>query len=97
MAFAENPDFAATLGRIAQAFSRRDLPFMVIGGQAVLVHREPRLTQDIDLRVGVAPDRIADILSACADAGYRRCPATWLGSSARPLSCHRSARVGRTG
>ncbi len=29
---------------------------MIIGGQAVLVHGEPRLTKDIDLTLGIAPD-----------------------------------------
>ena len=30
---------------------------MVIGGQAVLVHGQPRLTQDIDITLGVEPAR----------------------------------------
>lgn len=34
---------------------------MVIGGQAVLVHGEPRVTKDIDITLGVDVDRLTDI------------------------------------
>lgn len=67
MAF-RSPDFAATLARIAREFADRQLRFIVIGGQAVLVHGEPRLTQDIDLTVDAAPDRLPDVLDAISAA-----------------------------
>ena len=38
---------------------------MLIGGQAVLLHGEPRLTQDIDVTLGVSPERLPDVLAAC--------------------------------
>lgn len=38
-------DFSAFLGAISTALRERDLPFMLIGGQAVLVHGQPRLTE----------------------------------------------------
>lgn len=41
---------------------------MVIGGQAVLVHGEPRLTRDIDITLGVSLDRLADVVAAAAAA-----------------------------
>ena len=31
---------------------------MLIGGQAVLLHGAPRLTDDIDLTLGIGPDRV---------------------------------------
>ncbi len=34
---------------------------MLIGGQAVLLHGAPRLTDDIDLTLGIGPDRAATI------------------------------------
>jgi len=40
---------------------------MVIGGQAVLVHGQPRLTQDIDVTLGVEPDRLGSVLEICKD------------------------------
>jgi len=36
---------------------------MVIGGQAVLLYGEPRLTKDIDITLGVGTDRYDDILA----------------------------------
>ncbi len=61
------PDFGALLARMGGTLDRHGLPFMLIGGQAVLLHGEPRLTQDVDLTLGVGPDRIGDVLSACED------------------------------
>jgi hypothetical protein len=60
-----SPDFPEILGRIAAELDARKLPFMVIGGQAVLLHGEPRLTQDIDITLGVPPSRLPDVLEAC--------------------------------
>jgi hypothetical protein len=44
---------------------------MVIGGQAVLIYGEPRLTKDIDITLGLGPDRLHDLLSIAADLGLR--------------------------
>lgn len=38
--------FEAHLAKLAQALDREKIPYMLIGGQAVLVHGEPRLTFD---------------------------------------------------
>lgn len=35
---------------------------MIIGGQAVLLYGEPRLTRDIDVTLGVSTDRLSDIM-----------------------------------
>ena len=43
--------FASLIERIALALDNAALPYMVIGGQAVLLHGEPRLTRDIDITV----------------------------------------------
>lgn len=34
---------------------------MVIGGQAVLIYGEPRLTKDIDITLGVGPDKLNQV------------------------------------
>ena len=68
------PDFGALLARLARSFAERDIPFMIIGGQAVLLHGEPRLTQDIDVTLGLAPERIPDILAACKELGLEPLP-----------------------
>ena len=40
--------FQDLLKRVAGELSRNAIPYMVIGGQAVLLYGEPRLTKDID-------------------------------------------------
>jgi len=56
--------FSALLERLAEALERAAIPYMVIGGQAVLLHGEPRLTRDVDLTLGVDVDRLPDVLAA---------------------------------
>ena len=43
------------LAKISLRLEQRGIPYMVIGGQAVLVHGEPRLTRDIDITLGAGP------------------------------------------
>lgn len=38
------------------------IPYMVIGGQAVLLYGEPRLTKDIDVTLGVGLERLTEML-----------------------------------
>jgi len=45
--------FARLLGKIATALNKDKIPYMVIGGQAVLVYGEPRATKDIDVTLGL--------------------------------------------
>jgi hypothetical protein len=40
--------FETILSQIGASLSRHNLPYMVIGGQAVLLYGEPRLTRDIE-------------------------------------------------
>jgi hypothetical protein len=69
------PDFPAILARISAELDARAIPFMLIGGQAVLVHGEPRLTQDIDVTLGVPPSRLGDMLELCESALLEVLPA----------------------
>ena len=45
--------FERLLKRIARQLKRASIPYMVIGGQAVLLYGEPRLTRDIDITLGL--------------------------------------------
>ncbi len=56
--------FAEILSGIGTALDRAGIPYMVIGGQAVLVHGEPRLTRDIDITLGVDASGVPRILGA---------------------------------
>lgn len=69
-----SPDFAELLARLNRAMEARGIPFMLIGGQAVLLHGEPRLTQDVDVTLGVGPSRLDDVLSLCSEAGLDPLP-----------------------
>lgn len=54
--------FEHLLEKISLALSEAGIPYMVIGGQAVLLYGEPRLTKDIDITLGVGPDRLKEVL-----------------------------------
>jgi len=45
--------FQRLLKKIASSLNKNKIPYMVIGGQAVLLYGEPRLTKDIDITLGI--------------------------------------------
>ena len=47
---------------------------MLIGGQAVLLHGTPRLTEDIDITLGADPAALPDLLRACGALGLKPLP-----------------------
>lgn len=67
MASPPDPDFSVFLASLSRGLEARKLPFMLIGGQAVLVHGQPRLTQDIDVTLGIEPDRYETVLRVCEE------------------------------
>ena len=48
--------------KIAKEFKKNKIDYMIIGGQAVLIYGEPRLTKDIDITIGADIDRYEDVL-----------------------------------
>jgi hypothetical protein len=63
--------FRQLLERIAAGLEQQGIPYMVIGGQAMLLYGEPRLTKDIDITLGVGPDRLAEVLGLVARFGWK--------------------------
>ena len=63
--------FDRLLELLARTFDRAALPYMIIGGQAVLVYGEPRLTRDVDVTLGVDVDRLEDVLGCVRTMGLR--------------------------
>jgi predicted nucleotidyltransferase len=63
--------FQQLLERIAAGLDARGLPYMVIGGQAVLLYGEPRLTRDIDITLGVGPERWRELLEMSQALGWQ--------------------------
>jgi predicted nucleotidyltransferase len=66
--------FEELLSRISRTLDRHSLPYMIIGGQAVLLHGEPRLTRDIDVTLGVDTSRLGGLLDAVREAAFRPLP-----------------------
>lgn len=61
--------FQELLGSLARELADASIPYMVIGGQAVLLYGEPRLTRDIDITLGVDVgeiDRVQKVVSKLA-------------------------------
>ncbi len=54
--------FEKVLEKLAIIFSKNHIPYMIIGGQAVLLYGEPRLTRDIDITLGLSIDKLPEIL-----------------------------------
>lgn len=63
--------YESLLARLATAFKQANIPYMVIGGQAVLQYGEPRLTRDIDVTLGVDVDKLASILTLIRQNGLQ--------------------------
>jgi len=69
MASPPPPDIQKLIANLGRALRVRDVRFMLIGGQALLLHGAPRLTDDIDLTLGLGPDRLAVIEDAARELG----------------------------
>jgi len=55
--------FEEILKKVSSALASKNIPYMVIGGQAVLIYGEPRLTRDIDITLGIGISSLPEILS----------------------------------
>jgi len=53
--------FQKLLKKVARELKKASLPYMVIGGQAVLLYGEPRLTRDIDITLGIEANELGRI------------------------------------
>jgi predicted nucleotidyltransferase len=51
--------------KTARHLDRQKIPYMIIGGQAVLLYGRPRLTRDIDITLGVDTDKFESIEGVC--------------------------------
>jgi len=63
--------FQTLLEHIARGLDARGFPYMVIGGQAVLLYGEPRLTRDVDVTLGVGPDKLPSLLEWVGESGWQ--------------------------
>lgn len=54
--------FKKLLSEIAKQFNNNSIPYMVVGGQAVLIYGELRMTKDIDITLGVGLEAFEKII-----------------------------------
>ncbi len=57
------------LAALTSQLGSAGLPFMLIGGQAVLLHGAPRLTEDVDATLDADPSKLDALLESCAVLG----------------------------
>ena len=63
--------YEKTLENLARALGKFEIPYMVMGGQAVLIYGEPRFTSDIDVTLGVGAEDLKKLLSLCKKLGLK--------------------------
>jgi hypothetical protein len=66
--------FDKILARLGATLNESNLPYMIIGGQAVLLYGEPRLTRDVDITLGVGIDHLDVLLQAIEKIPLRTLP-----------------------
>ena len=66
--------FERLLEKLARALEERSIACMVIGGQAVLLYAEPRLTRDVDITLGLPVARLATLLEVIDPLGLLKNP-----------------------
>jgi len=66
--------FEKILSSIGVSLKKRDIPYMIIGGQAVLLYGEPRLTRDIDITLGVNVDHLDELLAVVQELALKPLP-----------------------
>ncbi|MEM3112481.1 MAG: nucleotidyl transferase AbiEii/AbiGii toxin family protein [Candidatus Anstonellales archaeon] len=63
--------FKTLIKRIAKALQEANLPYMIIGGQAVLFYGEPRLTKDIDITLGVDTEALKEVVEVTKKLNFK--------------------------
>lgn len=66
--------FEKILSRIGAVLKKHNIPYMIIGGQAVLLYGEPRLTRDIDITLGVNTGYIDKLLTVVQELSLKPIP-----------------------
>jgi hypothetical protein len=66
--------FKELLSKLGQGLAAKNIPYMVIGGQAVILYGEPRLTRDIDITLGIGREALSAILNLCASLSLKPLP-----------------------
>ncbi len=60
--------------RIGQVLNTKTIPYMIIGGQAVILYGEPRLTRDIDITLGAGIESLPEFLDILKNLALKPLP-----------------------
>ena len=60
--------------KVARQLDKAKIPYMIIGGQAVLLYGRPRLTRDIDITLGIDTDQFELIGNICKKLKLKTLP-----------------------
>ena len=63
--------FQRLLKKVSLQLRKDSIPYMVIGGQAVLLYGEPRLTRDIDITLGVGVRELNKLKETISSLGLK--------------------------
>jgi len=63
--------FQKLLEQIAGELSAQSIPYMIIGGQAILLYGEPRLTKDIDIALGIGAEELQRVKSSVQNLRFK--------------------------
>ncbi len=63
--------FQRLLKKVSHRLRKDSIPYMVIGGQAVLLYGEPRLTRDIDITLGVGVRELNKLKETISSLGLK--------------------------
>ena len=63
--------FERLLKKVARELKKASIPYMVIGGQAVLLYGEPRLTRDIDITLGLGVEGLNKVRGITRGGGLK--------------------------
>ena len=63
--------FQRLLKKVSLQLKKDSIPYMVIGGQAVLLYGEPRLTRDIDITLGVGVRELNKLKETISSLGLK--------------------------
>lgn len=66
--------FEELIIRVSECLEKNGLPYMIIGGQALLLYGEPRLTRDIDITLGAGTDRLKDLIAITKELSLKPIP-----------------------
>ena len=77
--------FDHLLEQIANSLDAAGIPYMIVGGKAVLLYGEPRFTRDIDVTLGIGTDRLEELLRLVDARGWASSSGAWARASWRRL------------